>query len=122
MTASELVNQLLCKDKKDIEAALYRLLCENKLDFLVLNQAYIRYLECEKHNALCDLLEAETCICESLCHDTPKRSKLAENSVQRRLFFLNRSGKFKMDVLNKKFKYDADRAETYSHADDLKIK
>ena len=121
MTTFELIEQLSKKDKAEVEMALSLLMQAGKINFLSVQQAYVRYLEALKEQNLCHAIEAETCVLESLLYDNiPTKDKQTEISVQRRLYLLNKSKRFQMQRLNEKFKYDEARAKGYNHEEETK--
>jgi len=113
--ALELFEQLSKKAKPEIEHVLYKLLIINKIDFLSVQNAYIKYLECLKRVNLAHIKEAEVCLVESLTYDRIPNNTRAEKSVQRRLYYLNYGRRVQMQSLNKKFNYDEERAKIYSN-------
>lgn len=120
MDTLELLEQLSKKPKQEIEFVLLRLMEQGRIDFLSVQQAYVRYLERLKERNLCQLIEAETCVLESLIYDkVPAKDAQAEISVQRRLYLLNQCERFQMESLNKKFSYDKERAKEYNHVDQM---
>lgn len=119
MNTFELLEQLSGKPKHEIEFVLTLLMAQCRIDFLSVQQAYVQYLEQLKERNLCEKIEAETCVMESLLYGRKPKNEQEEISVQRRLYLLNQSGRFRMNRFNEKFNYDEERAKTYSHVDDL---
>lgn len=123
MTTFELLEQLSQKSSQEIELGLQVLMIKDKIDFIRVQQAYVQYLEAMKKQNLSKLIEAETCVLESLIYDKiPTKDEQTEISVQRRLYFLNKGNRFNMNHLNEKFKYDEERAKTYNHEEDLHLR
>ena len=117
MDTLELLNELSKKDKEEIQYALLTLMTSRKIDFITLNNAYVSFLERTKEDSLNQLVEAETCVLESLIYKNNKNES-NKNSIQRRLFLLNQSKRFNMLELNKKLKYDEDKAKEYAKNED----
>lgn len=118
-TTTELLEELLKKPKGEIEFALTTLMATDKIDFINVQQSYVRYLELLKKKNLDHIIESEVCILESLMYDKiPANDKNVEMSVQRRLYYLNQGNRINMKKLNEKFKYDYGRAKTYNHEND----
>lgn len=63
MDTFALIKELSKKSKKEIKYSLLALMLDGKIDFLDLNEAYIKYLI--KEDRLNQLIEAETCVLES---------------------------------------------------------
>lgn len=122
MTTFEILQKLSQKPKKEIELALLVLMIDGKIDFISVQQAYVEYLEHLKERNLCEKIEAETCVMESLLYSHKPKHEQEEKSVQRRLYLLNQSKRFQMNGLNEKFGYDEERAKTYNHANDIMIR
>ena len=119
MNTLELLEQLSKKPKNEIEYGLLVLMMQGKIDFLSVQQAYVQYLEQLKERNLCEKIEAETCVMESLMYSRKPKNEQEEISVQRRLYLLNQSKRFQMNKLNEKFNYDEQRAKTYNHTTDI---
>lgn len=119
MNTFELLEQLSKKPKNEIEYGLLMLMMQGKIYFLSVQQAYVQYLEQLKERNLCEKIEAETCVMESLMYSRKPKNEQEEISVQRRLYLLNQSKRFQMNKLNKKFNYDEERAKTYNHTKDI---
>ena len=116
MTTFELIEALSKRSKEEIEFAFCQLMKNSRIDFLSVQSAYVRYLEALKDRNSRRLVEAEVCIMESFIYDRiPVKNERAENSIQRRLYFLNTGGHFRMDELNEKYNYDEKRAKCYNH-------
>ena len=122
MNTLELLEQLSKKPKNEIEYGLLVLMMQGKIDFLDVQQVYVQYLERLKERNLCEIIEAETCVMESLMYSRKPRNEQEEISVQRRLYLLNQSKRFQMNRLNEKFNYDEERAKTYNHVDDMLVR
>ena len=108
MNTFELLEQLSKKPKNEVEYGLLVLMMQGKIDFLSVQQAYVQYLEQLKERNLCQQIEAETCVMESLMYSRKPKNEQEEISVQRRLYLLNQSKRFQMNRLNEKFNYDED--------------
>ncbi len=122
MNTFELLEQLSKKPKNEIEYGLLVLMMQGKIDFLSVQQAYVQYLEKLKERNLCQQIEAETCVMESLMYSRKPKNEQEEISVQRRLYLLNQSKRFQMNRFNAKFNYDEERAKTYNHVDDMLVR
>lgn len=122
MNTFELLEQLSKKPKNEVEYGLLVLMMQGKIDFLSVQQAYVQYLEQLKERNLCEKIEAETCVMESLMYSRKPKNEQEEISVQRRLYLLNQSKRFQMNRLNDKFNYDEERAKTYNHVDDMLVR
>lgn len=114
MNVFEIIEELSKKPKDEIQYALLVSLLDNKIDFLDLNQSYIECLNRIKEDKLNQLVEAETCVCESLLYDKFPKKKAAQDSIQRRLYLMNQSKRFNMTSLNEKFSYDEEKAKELS--------
>lgn len=119
MNTFELLEQLSKKPKNEIEYGLLVLMMQDRIDFLSVQQSYIHYLEQLKERNLCQQIEAETCVMESIMYSRKPKNEQEEISVQRRLYLLNQSKRFQMNRLNEKFNYDEERAKTYNHTNDI---
>ncbi len=119
MTTFELLDLLSEKSGSEIEFGLMLLMAQGKIDFLSVQLVYVQYLEQLKERNLCEKIEAETCVMESLLYSRKPKDNWEEISVQRRLYLLNQSGRFQMNSLNKKFSYDEERAKAYNHVDEM---
>lgn len=117
MNAFELFDELLKKSDIEIDYVLLCLLRRKKIDFIRLSNLYTQYLEESFDDCLNQLVEAETCVMESFfdkksVSDSPnelKGDKLSNyQHTQRSLYLLNKSKRFNMDSLNKKFRYNED--------------
>lgn len=113
MDTLELLNELSKKDKEEIQYALLTLMTSRKIDFITLNNAYVSFLERTKEDSLNQLVEAETCVLESLIYKNNKNES-TKNSIQRRLFLLNQSKRFNMAEMNKKLQYDENMGKELS--------
>ena len=122
MNTFELLEQLSKKPKHEIESGLTLRMAQGKIDFLSVQQVYVQYLEQLKERNLCEKIEAETCVMESLMYSRKPKSEQEEISVQRRLYLLNQSQRFQMNKLNEKFNYDEERAKTYNHVKDMLLR
>lgn len=115
MNTFELIEKLADKPKNEIKYALMILMQKNKIDFLDLNAAYVNFLSELEEDRLNQLIEAETCVMESLIYDkNNKKSKDNVSSIQRRLYLLNQSKRFNMGSMNSAFEYDEEKAKEYS--------
>jgi hypothetical protein len=122
MNTFELLEQLSKKSKNEIEYGLLALMMRGKIDFISVQQRYVQYLEQLKERNLCEKIEAETCVMESLMYGRKPKNEQEEISVQRRLYLLNKSKRFQMNRLNEKFNYNEKRAKTYNHVDDMLVR
>lgn len=115
MNTFELIENLAEKPNAEIKYALMILMQKKKIDFLDLNAAYVDYISGIEEDRLNQLIEAETCVMESLFYDkNNKKSKGNVSSIQRRLYLLNQSKRFNMDSMNSAFEYDEEKAKSYS--------
>lgn len=117
MNTIEIIEKLADKPKEEIKYALMILMQMKKIDFLDLNlnAAYVDYISGIEEDRLNQLIEAETCVMESLFYDkNNKKSKGNVSSIQRRLYLLNQSKRFNMDSMNSVFEYDEEKAKSYS--------
>lgn len=108
MSTRELVLELLSKSNSEIREALLVLMLEGKLDFVDLNQAYVKYLNFSKERTNDKLIEAETCVMLNLM------DKKDNNTKQRSLYLLNQSNRFNMEEMNKKLGYDEEIGKSLS--------
>ena len=99
--AYKLVEELLKQPKEDIESALTVLMLHHKLDYPVLSNAYVCYLNIIRDGLEKHVIECEICVLDSL-----SQHKDENNSIQRRLYLLNKSRRFKMEELNKELNYN----------------
>lgn len=114
MNVFEIIEELSKKSKDEIKYALLSLLLTDKIDFVDLSVAYVECLNRVKEDRLDQLIEAETCVCESLLYDKFPKKKAAQDSIQRRLYLMNQSKRFNMASLNEKFSYDEEKAKELS--------
>lgn len=114
MNVFEIIEELSKKSKDEIKYALLSLLLTDKIDFVDLSVAYVECLNRVKEDRLDQLIEAETCVCESLLYDKFPKKKAAQDSIQRRLYLMNQSKRFNMTSLNEKFSYDEEKAKELS--------
>lgn len=118
-TTIELLEELSNKPKEELEWAITSLMTQRKIDFINVQGAYVKYLEILEENNLNLIVEGESCILESLIYDKfPTKNENAEKSIQRRLYYLNKSKRFNMKGLNERFKYNEEVAKTYNHEAD----
>ena len=79
-----------------------------------LSESYVEALEVDNTDKLKQLIEAETCVLENIvCSNKPK-NQTHQNAIQRSLYLLNKSNRFQMKDLNKKFGYDEEEAKKLS--------
>lgn len=98
----------------NIRYLFFLLLCEKKVSFKELSESYVEALEVDNTDKLKQLFEAETCVLENIvCSNKPK-NQTHQNAIQRSLYLLNKSNRFQMVELNKKFGYDEEKAKKLS--------
>lgn len=98
----------------NIRYLFFLLLCEKKVSFKELSESYVEALEVDNTDKLKQLIEAETCVLENIiCSNKPK-NQTHQNAIQRSLYLLNKSKRFQMQDLNKKFGYDEEKAKKLS--------
>lgn len=114
MNTFELINELSKKPKQEIQYALLSLMLQGKLDFIDLNEAYVKSLNMIKEDRLNQLVEAETCVLESFMCKKGNKQERDMKHTQRCLYLLNQSKRFNMDDLNKKYAYNEEKAKEYS--------
>ena len=114
MNTYDLFQELLRKDKAEIMACLSVLMTEGKLDFKTLSEAHVVHLESQRSDLKNKLIEAGTVIMESFIYDKFDKKAATKNSIQRRLYFLNQSGRFNMGELNAKYEYDEEEGRRLS--------
>ena len=114
MNTYDLFQELLRKDKAEIMACLSVLMTEGKLDFKTLSEAHVVYLESQMKDYNDKLIEAGSTIFDSLVYDRFDKKQATKNSIQRRLYFLNQSGRFNMGELNAKYEYDEEEGRRLS--------
>lgn len=107
----ELLTKLSTYSKDDIQFCLLYLMSKGRIDFLDLNLAYTRYLEKLKEDKETALINAETCILESLMYDKFDNKLSSRNSIQKRLHILNTSKRFNMEEMNKELGYNQEYAK-----------
>lgn len=99
---------------ENIKYLFFLLLCEKKVSFKELSESYVEALEVDNTDKLKQLIEAETCVLENIvCSNKPK-NQTHQNAIQRSLYLLNKSNRFQMVKLNKKFAYDEAKAKKLS--------
>ena len=114
MNTYDLFQELLRKDKAEIMACLSVLMAEEKLDFKTLSEAHVVHLESQRSDLKNKLIEAGTIIMESFFYDKFDKKNATKNSIQRRLYFLNKSDQFNMGELNAKYEYDEEEGRRLS--------
>ena len=114
MNTYDLFQELLRKDKAEIMACLSILMAEEKLDFKTLSEAHVTYLESQRKDFKDKLIEAGSVIFDSLVYDKFDKKQATKNSIQRRLYFLNKSNQFYMGELNAKYEYDEEEGRRLS--------
>lgn len=98
----------------NIRYLFFLLLCEKKVSFKELSESYVEALEVDNTDKLKQLIEAEACVLENIvCSNKPK-NQTHQNAIQRSLYLLNKSKRFQMKDLNKKFGYDEEKAKKLS--------
>ena len=114
MNTYDLFQELLSKDKAEIMACLSVLMAEEKLDFKTLSEAHVVHLESQMKDYKDKLIESGSAIFDSLVYDRFDKKQATKNSIQRRLYFLNQSGRFNMGELNAKYEYDEEEGRRLS--------
>lgn len=118
----ELIEDLSKYDSKEIEFALECLMLSQKIDFIRLNNAYVRSLEKIKEDNLNKLIEAETCVLGSFIYKKGNKKEEDHKHTQRCLYLLNESKRFNMHSLNEKYSYDKEFGKEMSWYEREKIK
>ena len=110
MNTNELLEQLSNKSEIEIQAGLLKLMTENKLAFCDLNSAYIYYLNKVKEQDDAKRQELICCLMDMIFFPYRKKklTTLENKLVQRTLYLLNQSRRFKMDDINAKLNYIGD--------------
>jgi hypothetical protein len=99
---------------ENVKYIFFLLLLEKKVSFKELSESYVEALEVDNTDKLKQLIEAETCVLENIvCSNKPK-NQTHKNAIQRSLYLLNKSNRFQMEKLNKKFGYDEKEAKKLS--------
>lgn len=94
---------------EDIYTLFFTALANKKVNFVNLSKAYVSYLQYKEDDTLNKLVEAETCVMESLIYDKiDKRKPNNKKSIQRRLYLLNKSGRINASPFNEKWEYEGD--------------
>ena len=114
MNTYDLFQELLRKDKAEIMACLSVLMAEEKLDFKTLSEAHVVHLESQMKDYNDKLIEAGSTIFDSLVYDRFDKKQATKNSIQRRLYFLNKSNQVNMGELNAKYEYDEEEGRRLS--------
>ena len=114
MNTYDLFQELLRKDKAEIMACLSVLMAEEKLDFKTLSEAHVVHLESQMKDYKDKLTEAGSVIFDSLVYDKFDKKQATKNSIQRRLYFLNKSNQVNMGELNAKYEYDEEEGRRLS--------
>lgn len=114
METFELLEQLSEKSKEEIEYCILSLMLKDKIDFLSLNKCYIKMLELREKDNEIKTSEASMCISESFRYDKFGKKKGTEQSIQRRLYFLNKAECINTFELNKKYNYNEEEAKKLS--------
>lgn len=94
MDIIQLKEELSKKSEEEVQFLLYLLLVEEKISFTSLTSAYVAYLKHVKDDTQNKLIEAETCIFESLIYNKDNDDEASHNSALRALYLLNQSGRF----------------------------
>lgn len=114
ITFSQAYDYIQKTDSTEVRALFYAALMEKKVDYVDLSNAYVEYLQDKKEDNLEKLIEAETCVYESLAYDTIDKEK-EHRSIQRRLYLLNQGHRMNMSNLNEKYSYIGDeKAKEFS--------
>ena len=114
MNTYDLFQELLRKDKAEIMACLSVLMTEGKLDFKTLSEAHVVHLESQRKDYNDKLIEAGSTIFDSLVYDRFDKKQATKNSIQGRLYFLNKSNQLNMGELNAKYEYDEEEGRRLS--------
>lgn len=110
----KLLDQLSKLPKEDIEYAMTLLLTQNKLDFVTINSAYVKYLELKDKDNKLKLADANTCTMALLNEVNKKKSQHNYTAIHWALYNLNESKQFQMTTLNEKFGYNPEKDCEYS--------
>lgn len=122
LKALELLSKLSQLSKDAIEYALEKLLCDGKIDYVNLSNAYIQSLNTMKKDQSSLLSEAYGVVCQYIVKQRKPQSKRESDLVQRALYLLNQSHQFNMGDINNKFSYNKEYARTLSCYEREKIK
>jgi len=106
---------------KDAQSELlYWLFLDGSIDYVEASKKYVQALESKKADAMNQIVEAETIICEDMIDREPGRRKTKshmewlQNHIQRALYFLNMGKRLNMDEMNKTLGYDEEKAKELS--------
>lgn len=114
MNTLELMKELSKKSNEEIRYCLLYLMIKRKIEFKDLSESYVSLLENKDDDNKNKLIEAGTNILESLLYDKFNKKQCTQDSIQRRLYFLNKQEQFNMGDINKKFNYDENKGEKLS--------
>jgi hypothetical protein len=92
---------------------VFELLLSNDLDFTEISKSYVKALELIKEDQTNHLIEAETCTLEHLLLYKDEKKK-NHNAIHRTLYLLNKSKRFNMEELNKRFNYNEEEDKKLS--------
>lgn len=106
--AFKVLERLSTFKKSTIQLVLGELLKQEKLDFVDLSTAYVRYLQGVREDSKLKLADANSCTL-SLLSGIRKETKNNKSAVHWALYNLNESRQFQMNDLNEKFGYDKDK-------------
>lgn len=115
MNTLELLKELLDKPKQELEYAITTLMIKEKINFLTINESYVKYLELTKKNQKDRLYEASSCLVEQLIYNgKPKAREAAKNAQDRSIYFLDSTNQFQLDAIKKRLNYDSNNGEQKS--------
>lgn len=106
MNTYELLEELLKKPQHEIEFCLTGLMLKGKIDFVQVSNSYTQTLNILKEDQLNQLIEAECCVMQGFFHKLGGKKEEDKRATQRSLYLLNKSKRFQMQSLNKKYSYD----------------
>lgn len=109
---------LLQKPKYELNNALVGLMTHDKIDFIDVSNAYTKALKYKAEKQESELIESETCALLSLMNNIKSgKSEQDEKARQWILYLLNKSKRFNMDDLNKKYSYNENIGKELSTCD-----
>lgn len=114
MNTFELLDELIKKPKEEINYALVELLLKDKIDFIKVSNAYTSALNIIKEDRLNQLIEAETCVMLGIHHKFGGKKETDKTYTQRCLYLMNKSRRFNMDNINKKYNYNEEEGKKAS--------
>ena len=101
-------------DNELVRELILTMLKEGRISFEDISKSYVKYLEILNQDNLAKLNEAENCAVEHLFYKKGKMCESEKKSIQRTLYLANKSRRFNMEELNKKFNYDEESAKKLS--------